>query len=246
MAGHSKWANIKHRKAAQDSARSKIFAKFSKEIMVAAAAGGGDINTNAPLKLAVQKAKAKSMPAKNIQKAIDKATGVGAEGAVYKESVYEGYLPGGISILVMCLSDNHNRVSASVKSLFNKSGGSLGKNGSVSFLFDRKGVLELPLSVGDEDTVMMLALEAGASDFEMGEESYFITTEPTEFSSVKDALEKEFEGVEFKTAEVTYEANTHVKVDADKAQKILDAVDKFEDDEDIQEVFHNLDPESFE
>ncbi len=246
MAGHSKWANIKHRKAAQDSARSKIFAKFSKEIMVAAAAGGGDINTNAPLKLAVQKAKAKSMPSKNIQKAIDKATGVNAGGAVYKESVYEGYLPGGVSIMVMCLSDNHNRVSSSVKSLFNKCGGSLGKNGSVSFLFDRKGILELPLSIGLEDDVMMIALEYGASDFEVGDESYFVTTEPTDFIKVKDGLEKSFKDIEFKTAEVTYEANTLVKVDAIKGQKILDIVDKFEDDDDIQEVFHNLDAESFE
>ncbi|CAM9126092.1 YebC/PmpR family DNA-binding transcriptional regulator [Mycoplasma marinum] len=246
MAGHSKWANIKHRKAAQDSARSKIFAKFSKEIMVAAAAGGGDLATNAPLKLAVTKAKAKSMPAKNIQKAIDKATGVGAAGAVYKETIYEGYLPGGISIMVMCLSDNHNRVSASVKSHFNKTGGSLGKNGSVSYIFDRKGILEFPLTIGDEDTIMMTSLEAGASDFEKGEETYIVTTEATEFSKVKENLENQLDGLTFSTAEVTYEPNMTVKVDPDKAQKILDAIDRFEDDDDIQEVFHNLDPESFE
>ncbi len=244
MAGHSKWANIKHRKAAQDSARSKIFAKFSKEIMVAAASGGGDINMNPALKLAVSKAKAKSMPSKNIQKAIDKATGVAGSAGEYKETIYEGYLPGGISIMVHCLSDNHNRVSSSVKSLFNKTGGSLGKNGSVSFLFDRKGILEFDLSVTDEENAMMMALESGAIDFETGDESYFVTTSPNTFGEVKESLESKFNGIEFKTAEVTYEPNQLVTLSEEKAEKILEAVDKFEDDEDIQEVFHNLDPDS--
>ncbi len=245
MAGHSKWANIKHRKAAQDSIRSKEFAKFSKEIMVAAKTGGGDVNTNPSLKLAVQKAKARSMPSKNIQKAIDKATGVGSDGADFKETMYEGYLPNGISIMVMCLSDNHNRVSAAVKSHFNRSGGTLGKNGSVGFLFDRKGILEFPTTTGDEESVMMMAIDAGASDFEVNDDVYCVSTTPSDFSKVKEALEKEFEEINFSTAEVTFEANQLVKLDKEKATKILEAIDKFEDDEDIQEVFHNLDPESF-
>ncbi len=245
MAGHSKWANIKHRKAAQDSIRSKEFAKFSKEIMVAAKAGGGDVNTNASLKLAVQKAKAKSMPAKNIQKAIDKATGVGGDAGDFKESMYEGYLPNGISIMVMCLSDNHNRVSSSVKSLFNKANGTLGKNGSVSYLFDRSGILEMDASIADEEEMMMHALEAGASDFAHEGDTYEITTSPSDFTKVKDYLEKEYGEIKFTTAEVTYSPNQLIKLDEEAANKIMAIIDKFEDDEDIQEVFHNLDPDSF-
>ncbi|MCP4337148.1 MAG: YebC/PmpR family DNA-binding transcriptional regulator [Mycoplasma sp.] len=245
MAGHSKWDNIKHRKAAQDSIRSKEFAKFSKEIMVAAKAGGGDINTNSSLKLAVQKAKARSMPSKNIQKAIDKAIGANSDNIDYKETVYEGYLPNGISIMVMCLSDNHNRVSSSVKSYFNKCGGTLGKNGSVSYLFERKGILEFNNNIGDEESIMMHVLESGAEDFENNNKNYIVTTNPTNFTRVKDNLEKTFKDIKFTIAEVTYEPNQLIKLDKEKGNKIIEIIEKFEDDEDIQEVFHNLDPESF-
>lgn len=243
MAGHSKWANIKHRKGAQDAARAKKFAKFSKEIMVAAAQGGPDLESNSSLRLAVAKARAQSMPKKNIETAIQKATGAG-NAAAYKEISYGGNV-GGVTFLVKYLADNENRVAAEVQHLFSKAGGSVTGASSVSYVFDRKGVLEIPFSYGDEDTVMMMALEAGAEDFEKSEETYFAYTGASEFSAVKEALEAQ--GItDFKTAEVKYLPNMEHKVSKDKAEKILDFIEKLEDEDDIQDVFHNLDPSSLD
>lgn len=244
MAGHSKWANIKHRKGAQDAARAKIFAKFSKEIMVAAAQGGPDLDTNSALRLAVQKAKARSMPKKNIENAIAKATGAGADASSFKEIVYGGNV-GGVSFLVNCLSNNANRVASNVQMYFNKANGSVSGASAVTYIFDRKGILEWEAKDVDEDEIMMIALDAGAEDFEKVNGSFFAYCNPASFSSMKEALENK--GItEFKTAEVTYEANQEIKLPKDKAERILAFIDKLEDDEDIQEVFHNLDAASLD
>ena len=241
MAGHSKWANIKHRKGAQDAARSKVFAKLSKEIMVAAAAGGGDPASNSSLRMVLTKARAKSMPKKNIKTAIDKATGAGAVGT-FKEVVYGGNV-NGVSFLVVYLTDNTNRVAANVQSMFKRSNGSVGAPSSVSYVFDRKGVLEIPAEGRDEDEVMMMALEAGADDFEASGDSFFVYTDPSSFTAVKDGLEKE--GItDFKQAEVSYLPNNEHKLPKDKALRILDFIDRLEDDDDVQDVYHNLDADS--
>ena len=243
MAGHSKWANIKHRKGAQDAARAKRFAKFSKEIMVAAAQGGPDVEMNSSLRLAVAKAKAQSMPKKNIETAIKRATGQG-NAAAYKEISYGGNV-GGVTFLVKYLADNENRVAAEIQHLFSKANGSVTGASSVSYIFDRKGVLEIPKTYGDEDTVMMLALEAGATDFEISDDTYFVYTDASTFSLVKEALEKQ--GIEeFKTAEVKYLPNMEHKLTKEKAEKILQFIDKLEDEEDVQDVYHNLDPSSLD
>ena len=165
MAGHSKWANIKHRKAAQDSLRSKEFMKLTKEIFVATQRGGPDPSSNANLKFAISKAKSKSMPSKNIKKAIDKGSGAKKEGMQYDEYIYEGYLPGGISILINCLTDNHNRLSSNVKSIFNKNGGSIAKTGAVSYLFNRKGIIEIAKTM-TEEALMDLIIEFNPEDIE--------------------------------------------------------------------------------
>ena len=243
MAGHSKWANIKHRKGAQDAARAKRFAKFSKEIMVAAAQGGPDPEMNSALRLAVAKAKAQSMPKKNIETAIAKATGQG-NAASFKEISYGGNV-GGVTFLVKYLADNENRVSSEIQHLFSKAGGSVTGASSVGYIFDRKGVLEVPSTVGDEEDIMMKALEAGAEDFEPADDSYFIYTDPSTFHEVKTALEND--GIaDFKTAEVKYLPNMEHKVTKEKAEKILAFIEKLEDEDDIQDVYHNLDPTSFE
>ncbi|MCK5946013.1 MAG: YebC/PmpR family DNA-binding transcriptional regulator [Mycoplasmataceae bacterium] len=241
MAGHSKWANIRHRKGAQDAVRSKVFAKLSKEIMVAAASGGGDPSMNASLRMILAKARAKSMPKKNIQAAIDKATGAGSADN-FKEIVYGGNV-NGVSFLVVYLTDNSNRVAANVQSMFKRSNGSVGAPSSVSYVFDRKGVLAVLAEGRDEDEFMMMALEAGADDFEVSGDTFFIYTDPSSFSQVKDNLEKE--GIkDFKQAEVSYIPNTEAKLTKEKAERLLDFIDRLEDDDDVQDVYHNLDADS--
>lgn len=243
MAGHSKWANIQHRKGAQDAKRAKIFNKFSKEIMVAAGRGGADLNSNSSLRLAVAKAKAASMPKKNIESAIAKGAGIKG-GNSFIESTYAGNV-GGISFLINCLSDNANRLASNIQFYFNRANGAVAGPSSVAYIFDRLGILELSRSVGEEEEVMMIAIEAGASDFEATENSYFIYTDPTLFSEVKEKLEKQ-NLTEFLTAEVRYVANQEVKIPKDKAEAILEFIEKLEDDEDIQDVYHNLDASSLE
>jgi len=209
--------------------------------MVAAAMGGADMDSNSSLRLAVSKARAKSMPKKNIENAINKATGAGDVSA-YKEIVYGGNVRG-VSFLVICLSDNANRIAANIQSYFNKANGSVGSSSSVGYIFDRKGVLEFEKNSLDEETTMMMAIEAGADDFVASDETFIVYTDPSSFTSVKEGLEKN--GIEeFKTAEVLYEANQECKLDKIKAEKVLAFIDKLEDDEDIQEVFHNLDADS--
>jgi len=243
MAGHSKWANIKHRKGAQDAKRAKIFARFSKEIMVAAAKGGPDPSSNSSLRLAITKAKAQSMPKKNIEAAIAKATG-GGDAANYQEISYGGNV-NGVSFLVFYLADNPNRVAANVQASFRKVNGSVTGASSVSYVFDRKAIFEFSKEGRDEEETMMLSIEAGAEDFETSDESFFVYADPSNFTKVKEGLEAA--GIsEFKTAEVSYIPNNEVKVDKAKAEKILNFIDTLEDDEDIQNVYHNLDASSLD
>lgn len=240
MAGHSKWSNIKHRKGAQDALRSKIFAKFSKEIMVAAALGGPDINSNPSLRLAVNKAKAKSMPKANIEKAIEKGSGSGALGADYKEIIYSGNLKHGITLLVICLSNNYNRVSSEVQFLFKKANGAIGKAGSIPYNFERKGILEIGLENLNEDEIMMMAIDAGAVDVLIEDSFMIIYTEPSMLNSVKEKMENS--GIsEFETAEVKYVSRDKIKIPAEDIEQFILTLERFEDNEDIQEVFHNVD-----
>ncbi len=243
MAGHSKWANIKHRKGAQDAKRAQLFNKFSKEIIVAVQLGGADMNSNSSLRLAVTKAKAQSMPRKNIESAIDKGAG-NKGGATYFESSYGGNVSG-VSFLVNCLTDNANRLAANIQFYFNKAGGAVSGVSAVSYIFDRKGVLELPKSIGDEETVMIQAIEVGAEDFEATDETYLIYTDPSSFADVKEKLEK-LGFTEFSIAEVKYLPNQEVVIPKEKAEAVLDFIDQLEDDEDIQVVYHNLDATSLD
>ncbi|HCM89514.1 MULTISPECIES: YebC/PmpR family DNA-binding transcriptional regulator [Vagococcus] len=236
MAGHSKWNNIKGRKGAQDAKRGKVFQKLSREIYMATKSGGSDPSSNPALRLALDKAKTANMPNDNIDRAIKKATSAG-EGENYDEIVYEGYGPAGVAILVHTLTDNKNRTSTNVRVAFNKNGGSLGETGSVAYMFDRKGylvILREGLDV-DEDTMLMSVLEAGGEELEVSEEVFEIYTEASEFSSVRDSLEKE--GYSFVQAELTMIPQVITEL-SEKNQEILQTiVDVLEEDDDVSEVY---------
>jgi len=237
MSGHSKWATIHRKKGLLDAARGKVFQKLAKEIMVAAKGGSPDPSQNAALRLAVDKAKAQNMPKDNIQKAIEKATG-GSDGANYENVRYEGYGHGGVAFMVDCLTDNRNRTASQVRSAFTKAGGNLGTDGSVSYMFERRGSIVIPEEY-DEDTMMMTSLDAGALDFEHVENTYMITTDATTFTKVKDALEAE--GVkEFLECELTYIPNMEVTLDEEGEEKVMKLVDTLEDLDDVQDVYYNL------
>ncbi len=237
MSGHSKWATIHRKKGLIDAARGKVFQKLAKEIMVAAKGGSPDPNQNAALRMAVDKAKAQNMPKDNIQKAIEKATG-GADGANFESVRYEGYGHGGVAFMVDCLTDNRNRTAASVRSAFTKSGGNLGTDGSVAYMFERRGSIAIA-DAYDEDTMMMTALDAGALDFEHIENSYVITTDQNTFTAVKDALEAA--GVkEFEECELTYIPNMEIELDEEGKEKIYKLVENLEDNDDVQDVYYNL------
>jgi YebC/PmpR family DNA-binding regulatory protein len=237
MAGHSKWANIKHRKGRQDAARGKLFAKLAKGIEAAARAGGGDPEMNAALNTAVAKAKASSMPNDNIERAIKRGTGESDDAVVYDEFFYEGYGPGGVAVLVKVLTDNRNRTSSDVRVAFTRNGGNLGEPGSVAYLFEQKGYF---LVSGEEDEVMMVALEAGAEDVkDAGDGKFEIITAPTDFGAVKSALDAA--GLEPEEADVTQMPDVSVPVDADTAPKVLRLIDALEDVDDIQDVYANFD-----
>ena len=237
MSGHSKWATIHRKKGLLDAARGKVFQKLAKEIMVAAKGGSPDPNQNASLRLAVDKAKAQNMPKENIQKAIEKATG-GADGANFESVRYEGYGHGGVAFMVDCLTDNRNRTASQVRAAFTKAGGNLGTDGSVSYMFERRGSIVIPGEY-DEDTMMMAALDAGALDFERVEDSYMITTDATSFTAVKDALEAA-DVKEFLECELTYMPNMEVELDEEGQEKVMKLVDALEDLDDVQDVYYNL------
>ncbi|MGL4268368.1 MAG: YebC/PmpR family DNA-binding transcriptional regulator [Plesiomonas sp.] len=238
MAGHSKWANIKHRKAAQDAKRGKIFTKLIRELVVAAKMGGGDVASNPRLRAAVDKALSNNMTRDTVNRAI--ARGVGGDDDSNMETIiYEGYGPGGTAVMVECLSDNRNRTVSEVRHAFTKTGGNLGTDGSVSYLFTKKGVISYPAGL-DEDTVMEAALEAGADDVVVNDDSTIdVFTAPEDFGSVKDALDAT--GLVAEMAEVSLIPSTKAELDLDTAPKLLRLIDMLEDCDDVQEVYHNGD-----
>ncbi|THD75830.1 YebC/PmpR family DNA-binding transcriptional regulator [Thalassobius vesicularis] len=236
MAGHSKWANIQHRKGRQDAARSKLFSKFSKEITVAAKMGDPDPDKNPRLRLAIKEAKSQSMPKDNIERAIKKA--VGGEGEAYEEIRYEGYGPNGVAVIVETMTDNRNRTASNVRSLFTKHGGNLGETGSVGFMFDRKGEISYPASVGDADTVMMAAIEAGAEDVESTEEGHVIWCADTDLNEVSTALESELG--ESDSTKLVWKPQTTTELGLEDMQKLMKLLDALEDDDDVQRVTSNF------
>ncbi|WP_028748215.1 YebC/PmpR family DNA-binding transcriptional regulator [Rhizobium mesoamericanum] len=236
MAGHSQFKNIMHRKGRQDAVRSKMFSKLAREITVAAKAGLPDPAMNARLRLAIQNAKAQSMPKDNIDRAIKKAAG--ADGENYDEVRYEGYGPGGTAIIVEALTDNRNRTASSVRSIFTKAGGALGETGSVSFSFDHVGEITYKLAAGDADKVMEAAIEAGADDVETDEEGHYITTAFESLGEVAKALESSLGEAE--TVKAIWRAQNNVPVDEEKAQSLLKLIDSLEDDDDVQNVYSNF------
>ncbi|GGC92269.1 YebC/PmpR family DNA-binding transcriptional regulator [Enterococcus wangshanyuanii] len=240
MAGHSKWKNIQGRKNAQDAKRGKIFQKLSREIYVAAKAGGTDPTTNAALRLVMDKAKSANMPNDNIDRALKKASSTG-DNEHYDEITYEGYGPGGTAILVYALTDNRNRTATNVRVAFTRNGGSLGETGSVSYMFDRKGYLAVEregLSI-DEDTMFEQVLEAGAEDLETSEEVYEIYTAPEDFTSVRDVLEAN--GFTLAQAELTMIPQTETSLTKEQLEQLQVLVDKLEEDDDVSEVFTSAD-----
>jgi YebC/PmpR family DNA-binding regulatory protein len=238
MAGHSKWANIQHRKGAQDKKRGKIFTRLIREIAVAARTGGGDADSNPRLRLAVDKANAANMPKDNIERAIKKATGE-LEGVEYEEIRYEGYAPGGVAIMVDCMTDNRNRTVAEIRHAFSKHGGSLGTDGSVAYLFEKQGVITIPPGA-EEDEVMEHALEAGALDVVSDSDgSIEVVTDPDSYEAVRDGLKAA--GVEVADSEVTMRPATRVELDVDGGNSVLKLLDHLEDLDDTQDVYSNAD-----
>ena len=236
MAGHSKWANIQHRKGRQDAARSKLFSKLAKEITVAAKMGDPDPDKNPRLRLAVKEAKSQSVPKDVIDRAIKKSQGGDAES--YDEIRYEGYGPGGVAVIVEAMTDNRNRTASTVRSTFTKCGGNLGETGSVSFMFDRKGQVLYPLEVGDEDTVMMAALEAGAEDVETTEDGHAIFCADTDLNEVSNALEAQLG--ESESAKLSWKPQTTTELDLEGMEKLMKLIDTLEDDDDVQRVTANF------
>ncbi|MGR3503344.1 YebC/PmpR family DNA-binding transcriptional regulator [Pseudaestuariivita sp.] len=236
MAGHSKWANIQHRKGRQDAARSKLFSKLSKEITVAAKMGDPDPDKNPRLRLAVKVAKGQSMPNDNIDRAIKKA--IGGEGEDYKEIRYEGYGPGGVAVIVEAMTDNVNRTASTVRSTFGKNGGNLGETGSVGFMFDRKGEVTYGADAGDADAVMMAAIEAGAEDVESSEDGHVIWCADTDLNDVSTALEADLG--ESDETKLVWKPTTTTELDLEGMQKLMKLIDALEDDDDIQRVTTNF------
>ena len=236
MAGHSKWANIQHRKGRQDAARSKLFSKLAKEITVAAKMGDPDPDKNPRLRLAVKEAKTNSVPKDVIDRAIKKSQGGDAEN--YEEIRYEGYGPGGVAVIVEAMTDNRNRTASTVRSTFSKNGGNLGETGSVSFMFDRKGQVIYPASVGSADDVMMAAIEAGAEDVESTDEAHVVWCADTDLSDVATALEEQLG--ESDTTKLVWRPQTTTELDLEGMQKLMKLMDALDDDDDVQNVTANF------
>jgi len=238
MAGHSKWANIQHRKGAQDKKRGKLFTKLIREITIAARIGGGDLTANPRLRLAVDKAKAQSMPKDNIDRAIKRGSG-DMDGDEYQEIRYEGYGPGGTAVMVDCMTDNRNRTVAEVRHAFSKFGGNLGADGSVSYLFNHVGLLSYPEG-SDEDAIMEAAIEAGAEDVDVDtDKSVEVITEPGEFEAVRDAMRAAEMAPE--SSELTMRATTSAELGVDEAATMIKLLEMLEDLDDVQNVYCNAD-----
>lgn len=236
MSGHSKWATIHRKKGLIDAERGKLFQKLAKEIMVAAKGTDGNIDTNASLRMVVEKCRSQNMPKDNIQKAIDKAVG-GNDSINFENIRYEGYGPNGIAVMVDCLTDNKNRTASMVRSSFTKHGGNLGTDGSVSYMFNRKGLIVIDKELDEED-VMMTALDAGADDIITEDECYEIYTSPETFLDVKKALEDI--GANFLSSEVTYIANNEVEASEETKETFYKLIDALEEVDDVQDIYHNL------
>lgn len=238
MSGHSKWSSIKHKKAAVDAKRGKIFTKVIREITVAARQGGGDPEANPRLRTAIQAAKAVNMPQDNIQRAIQKGTGE-VEGTSFEEIVYEGYGPGGVAILCTVLTDNKNRTVAELRHLFSRHGGNLGETGCVAWMFHKKGLIVVDKSQKEEEELMLLALEAGAEDIKADDDVYEILTTSEDFEQVKRALEDQ--DIEMSVAEISMIPQATVKLEGKQAQQMLKLMEALEDHDDVQHVYANFD-----
>ena len=238
MSGHSKWSSIKHKKAATDAKRGKIFTKVIKEITVAARMGGGDIETNPRLRTAVQAAKAENMPKDNIERAIKKGTGE-LEGVNYEEISYEGYGPGGAAVLVESLTDNKNRTVADIRSIFGKNGGNLGENGCVAWMFDKKGYIVVERNAIDEETLMETALEAGAEDIREDDSNFEVITEPGDFDAIKEAIDTA--SISYIDAEVTMLPQNTTNLTGKEAEQMVRLMEMLEDCDDVQKVYTNAD-----
>ena len=237
MSGHSKWATTKNKKAAIDAKRGKLFAKLIKNIEIAARTGGGDPNGNPTLYDAIVKAKKSSVPADNITRAVKRGSGEEAGGANYEEIVYEGYAPGGIGLIVQCLTDNRNRAAADVRSTLSKNGGSLAENGSVSFNFERKGQIVVPSEGVDFDSLFDMAAEAGAEDVENNGDTYIVTTAPSDVVTVRKVLQES--GIDYDSAETTLVPLNEVDLDLDAAVKVNRLIDALDDLDDVQNIYAN-------
>jgi YebC/PmpR family DNA-binding regulatory protein len=238
MSGHSKWSSIKHKKGAADAKRGKLFSKLARAIIVAARDGGGDPDNNPTLATAIQKAREASMPKENIQRAIDRGTGAGADGAAIESILYEGYGPGGVAILVEALTDNRNRASAEIRFAFSSHGGSLGEPGSVAWIFEKKGAVVVDAGRYGEDDVIV-AIDAGAEDVREDGDQLRIICDPSDLSAVREALEES--GVEVESAGQATEPKSTVEVRGHDAERLLKLLDALDDQDDVDEVFANFD-----
>lgn len=242
MSGHSKWHNIRLRKGKQDAQKGKIFTRLGREIIMAAKQGGGNPDSNARLRLAMQRAREAGMPQDNVKRAIQKGTGE-LEGINYEDAVYEGYGPAGVAVMVETLTDNRKRTVSELRYIFSRQGGSLGETGCVAWMFDQKGVIAVPRSQTEEDTLLELALEAGAEDVRSDDDSFEVTTVPADLEKVRDALVKA--GIQPENAEVTMLPRTTVRLDEKDAHQMLRLMDALEEQEDVQQIYANFDiPES--
>jgi YebC/PmpR family DNA-binding regulatory protein len=238
MSGHSHWATIKHKKAAADAKKGKVFSKIAKQIYVAARQGGGDPEMNPALRMILDKARVAGLGKDNIQRAINRATGQGGEGAKIEEIAYEGYGPGGVALLITVATDNRNRTGPAVRNIVEKRGGKMGNSGSVAWMFKFKGQIDVRVDAIGEDRLMELALEAGAEDLETGDQFHSVTTGPEEFGRVCRALEEA--GIATESAEMSYVPENSISLSADDARKVLALMEELEEDEDVNNVYTNF------
>ena len=244
MAGHSKWATTKHKKAVIDAKRGKLFAKLIKNVEVAARTGGGDPDGNPTLYDAIQKAKKNSVPNDNIDRAVKRGSGAESGGAEYQTITYEGYAPGGVAVLIECLTDNRNRAAAEVRTALTRNGGQLADPGSVSYMFTRKGVVIVPKSDGvSEDDILMAVLDAGAEEVNDLGDSFEVQSEATDLVAVRTALQAA--GYDYESAEASFLPSVEVPLDEDAARKVFKLIDALEDSDDVQNVWTSLAPDSY-
>ncbi|HEV3259154.1 MAG TPA: YebC/PmpR family DNA-binding transcriptional regulator [Gemmataceae bacterium] len=237
MSGHSHWATIKHKKGAIDAKRGKLFSKLSRAIIIAARHGGGDPEMNLKLRYAIDKARSVSMPKDNIERAVKRGTGE-MEGATFEEIVYEGYGSGSVAIMVEVLTDNRNRTASEIRKIFERSGGKMGSAGCVGYMFERKGIFSIDAAATDEDTLMGIALDAGADDLKRSGSTFDITCDPSVFNQVQEALKKN--GLTPQTAEISHLAKAPVDVDAETGKKVMRLMEALDDHDDVQNVYSSV------